>query len=264
MKIGEYSIGSKNMEVSDDVSGIVNSFEYMFKRVEELVQIVIMEQKRESDMKYEALRAQINPHFLFNTLNTIKWSAIMSGSENVSKMISALGKLLEVSMNKGEDEITLKEEMELTESYVYIQNIKNNDKLKLVFDIDEELQELKILKLILQPIVENSINHGLKNKPGSGEIRISAIIKENKLVVTVRDDGVGISEEKVERILYADDENGRHKYNGIGLNNIHERLKIKYGSDYGLSIESEEGKGTKVDIILPVIKNAALGGGYRD
>lgn len=264
MKIGEYSIGSKNMEFSDDVSGIVNSFEYMFKRVEELVQIVIMEQKRESDMKYEALRAQINPHFLFNTLNTIKWSAIMSGSENVSKMISALGKLLEVSMNKGEDEITLREEMELTESYVYIQNIKNNDKLKLFFDIDEKLQELKILKLILQPIVENSINHGLKNKPGSGEIIISALINNNKLVVTVRDDGVGISKEKVEGILYADDDNGRHKYNGIGLNNIHERLKIKYGSYYGLSIESEEGKGTKVDIILPVIKNTALGGGYLD
>jgi len=260
MKIGDYSVGLKNTEISDDVSGIVNSFEYMFKRVEELVEIVIKEQKHESDLKYETLRAQINPHFLFNTLNTIKWSALMSGSENVSKMISALGRLLEVSMNKGEDEITLKEEMELTEAYVYIQNMRYNDKLKLVFHVDEDISSLKILKLILQPIVENSIIHGLKSKTNFGEINIRALINDDKLLVTVKDNGVGISKDKINRILYTDYDMERQKYSSIGLINIHERLRIKYGKKYGLTIESEEGKGTIVSILLPVIKNTAIGG----
>ena len=254
-KIGDYRIGSKEPEQLDDVSDIVNSFDYMFKRVEDLVNIVIEEQKYENDLKYEALRAQINPHFLFNTLNTIKWSALMSGSENVSKMISSLGKLLEVSINKGEDEISLREELELIESYVYIQNIRFNDIFKLVFDVDEELKEAKVLKLILQPIVENSIIHGLKTKMSSGEITISAAVKESKLYITVKDNGVGISRDKVDRILNSDYENREHKYTSIGLINIHERLKIKYGNEYGLEIASEEGSGTMVSVLLPILKN---------
>lgn len=260
MKIGDHSIELKNMEYYDDVSGIVNSFEYMMKRVEELIATVIIEQKYESDLKYEALRAQINPHFLFNTLNTIKWSAMMSGSENVSKMISALGKLLEVSMNKGEDEITLREELELTECYLYIQNIRFNDKFTLNFEAVEQVRNLKILKLILQPIVENSIIHGLKSKTSGGEIRISATIKENKLLVLVQDNGVGISKDKINHILDPEQDPKLLKYSNIGLINIHERLKIKYGDEYGLIIESEEGKGTTVSILLPVIKSNSIGG----
>jgi sensor histidine kinase YesM len=255
MKIGDHIIGLKEMEYSDDVSGLVNSFEYMIKRVEELVGTVIEEQRYENELKYETLRAQINPHFLFNTLNTIKWTAMMGGSENVPKMISALGRLLEVSMNKGEDEITLKQELELTESYVYIENIKNNCSLKLTFDVDENTENLKILKLILQPIVENSIIHGFKNRKADDEIKIGAKTEENKLIVSVRDNGAGINKEKIDQILYSGLDQGRHKYSGIGLININERLRIKYGSDFGLKIESEENKGTTVSILLPIIKN---------
>lgn len=253
MKIGEHSIGLKKVQYSDDVSGIVNSFEYLMQRVEELVGTAIKEQKYENDLKYEALRAQINPHFLFNTLNTIKWSALMSGAENVSKMISALGRLLEVSMNKGDDEIPLREELELAGSYVYIQNIRYNNKFKLTYDPDARVSRLKILKLILQPIVENSIFHGLKNKTGTGEISISAFVRDDKLVVSVKDNGVGISRDKIEHIFEAEHEFAGHKFSRIGLINIHERLGIKYGREYGLKIESEEGKGTTVLIILPVI-----------
>ena len=260
MKIGDHSIGLKSMEYSDDVSGIVSRFEYMFKRVEELVEIVIREQKYESDLKYEALRAQINPHFLFNTLTTIKWSALMSGSENVSNMISALGKLLEVSMNKGEDEITIEEELELAKSYVYIQNIRFNDKYKLTFQVDEHVEGVKILKLLLQPIVENSIIHGLKNKTSDGEINISTMIKEDRLIVIVKDNGVGISKDKIDQIFDVADDPKQQKYSRIGLINIHERLKIKYGSEYGLVIQSEEGNGTAVSILLPVIKSTSVGG----
>lgn len=259
MKIGDHVVGMKNMEYSDDVSGIVNSFEYMIKRVGELVETIIAEQQYENELKYDTLRAQINPHFLFNTLNTIKWSAMMSGSQNVANMISALGKLLEVSMNKGDDEITLGEELELTKSYIYIENIKHNGELKLTYDQAQWTEHYKILKLILQPIVENSIIHGLKNRPG-GEISLSAEIKENKLLVKVKDNGSGISKEKIDQILDSGHDQGRHKYSSIGLINIHERLRIKYGADYGLFIESEENKGTVVSITLPVIKNDFIGG----
>jgi two-component system sensor histidine kinase YesM len=255
MKIGEHSIGLKDVDSFDDVSGLVISFEYMMKRVEELVNVVIQEQKRESDLKYEALRAQINPHFLFNTLNTIKWSALMSGSENVSKMISALGKLLEVSMNKGDDEIPLNEEIDLTEAYVYIQNIRFNDKIKLIYNIDEYLGKLKVLKLILQPIVENAIIHGFKDKTTCGEINIVAELRINKLVLVVKDNGSGISKDKIQRIFETNDDLQKQKYSSIGLWNINERLKIKYGNEYSLTIESEEGKGTTVFVLLPIIEN---------
>jgi two-component system sensor histidine kinase YesM len=180
---------------------------------------------------------------------------MMGGSENVPKMISALGRLLEVSMNKGEDEITLKQELELTESYVYIENIKNNCGLKLTFDVDENTENLKILKLILQPIVENSIIHGFKNRKADDEIKIGAKTEENKLIVSVRDNGAGINKEKIDQILYSGLDQGRHKYSGIGLININERLRIKYGSDFGLKIESEENEGTTVSILLPILKS---------
>lgn len=255
MKVGEHIVGLQTDNYPDDVSGIVGSFDYLFKRIEALVKKVIDEQRREYELTYEALRAQITPHFLFNTLETIKWSAIMSGKSSVSRMISALGKLLEASMGKGEEEISFKEEIELVEAYVFIQNARYNDKFVLNVEMDESVQNLKVLKMILQPLVENSIIHGLRNKDGEGVISIKAERHESTVRVCVADNGEGIGSEKLQQILTNSIDDVRsQKFSGIGLININERLKMKYGKEYGLSISSEYGQGTSVTVTLPVME----------
>ncbi|WP_339372296.1 cache domain-containing sensor histidine kinase [Paenibacillus elgii] len=252
-KIGIYSLGTKEIEYSNDVNGIVKSFDHLFKRIDELVQKVMEEQKREQELKYEALKAQINPHFLFNTLNIIKWTAMMNGAANASNMIADLGRLLEVSMKKGEEEITLKEEMQLLQAYMNIQNARYNDSFELVFDIDPQLERHKIMKLLLQPVVENGILHGLKNKRSGGRIEIRAGLHKGRLRIDVADNGDGMTTHRIAEIF---DEAGerqghRHKFSGIGLRNIHDRLRLKYGEPFGLYIASIPGQGTTVSVTVP-------------
>jgi len=254
MKVGAYSVGVKENENLDDVNGLIHSFDNMLNRVEELVNTVVQEQKLENDLRYEALRAQINPHFLFNTLSTIKWSAKMSGADNVSKMISALGKLLEVSINKGEEEITLREELELVKCYIYIQNVRYNDKFEMRINVnDESIYSYKVLKLILQPIVENSIIHGFEDINDNCKIEINAYIREESIVIEVVDNGIGIDANKIEYLLH-NNQNTKNRFNGIGLNNVHERIKLKYGQNYGLSITSDTERATKVSLSIPKIQ----------
>lgn len=254
MKIGEHYIKWPEGDFPDDVSGIVRSFDCLFEKIEELVEVVIEEKRKEQELKYEALRAQITPHFLFNTLNTIKWSAVMSGADNVARMIAALGKLLEVSMSKGEEEVPLREELQLIESYVFIQNVRYNDKYVLKIEAEEGIDQLKVPKLILQPLVENAIIHGLKNIEGKGVITIQARKMDGYLKVSVVDNGAGIPEEKIWQILYdALGEGRKQKFSGIGLSNVHERLKLRYGERFGINLSSQVGSGTTVDLMLPII-----------
>lgn len=254
MKVGAYSVDVKENENLDDVNGLVRSFDNILNRTEELVSVVIEEQKRENDLRYEALRAQINPHFLFNTLSTIKWSAKMSGANHVAKMISSLGRLLEVSVSKGEEHIPLSEEIELLKCYIYIQNMRYNDKFELVINVaDESCYSYKVLKLILQPIVENSIIHGFVDKDENCIIKIDAYLKEGHIIINVTDNGSGINDNKVEQLLNVESTE-RQKFSGIGLKNVHERIRMKYGGNYGLSISSEIGKGTAVSLTIPIIE----------
>lgn len=257
-KIGVYSLGTKDIIYSNDVNSIVKSFDHLFNRVDELVRKVVEEQRREQELKYEALKAQINPHFLFNTLNIIKWTAMMNGAMNASNMIADLGSLLEVSMKKGEEEITIQEEMHLIKAYMNIQNARYNDSIELHTEIDPGLYDYRILKLLLQPVVENCILHGLKTKKTGGRIEISARLGEGCLQIDVTDDGEGIEEQRIDQILDYSNENADnpHKFSGIGLRNIDERLRLKYGDRYGLRISSAVGQGTTVSVMIPAIKKA--------
>jgi two-component system sensor histidine kinase YesM len=231
------------------------SINYMISRIEELINIVIDEQKVKSQLKYEALRSQINPHFLFNTLNIIKWSAKMSGANNVSKMISSLGILLETSMNKGDDEISFKEELELIKAYMFIQNVRYNDAFLLKINIPEEILNFKVLKFILQPIVENSIIHGFKNLKAENIISIKAEKAESYIKLTINDNGQGIEDKILQKIINDVEANDiKKKYSSIGLKNIADRIKLKYGNQYTLEIESLRDEGTTVLLTLPIIK----------
>lgn len=257
-KIGIYSLDTQDISYSNDVYEIVKSFDHLFKRVDELVQKVVEDERRGQELKYEALKAQINPHFLFNTLNIIKWTAMMNGAVNASNMIADLGQLLEVSMKKGHEEITLKEEMQLVAAYMNIQNARFNESVELCTDIAPELENYKIIKLLLQPIVENCILHGLKNRKSGGIIRVSAHVHEMRLLqIDVSDNGTGMTPHRIHEMLSETDTESdlHHKFSGVGLRNIHERLQIKYGEEYGLHISSLPEQGTTVSVMLPVIRN---------
>ena len=255
MKIGDYRIDLREENFPDDVSGIVGSFDYLFEKIEELVNTVIEKKRREHELKYGALQAQITPHFLFNTLNVIKWSAVMSGAGNVAKMIAALGKLLEVSLGKSDEEVAFQEEIELIEAYVFIQNVRYNDKYILKVEAEEKIYALKLPKLILQPLVENAIIHGLKNVEGQGTIIITATDQDGFLRVSITDNGEGIPAEKIRQLLInPNQEMRKQRFSGIGLHNVDERLKLRYGKHYGIKISSKVGCGTIVELTLPIIK----------
>jgi len=254
IKIGNYSVSSDEDYFNDDMNVMNKSIDYMINRIEELVKLVIAEQKAKSRLKYEALRAQINPHFLFNTLNIIKWSAKMSGATHVSKMIASLGKLLETSMNKGDDEITFREELELINAYMFIQNTRYNGAFTLNIDVPDDILDMKVLKLILQPIVENSIIHGFDTLKPKNIITIKAVKYDTYIKLTVTDNGHGIDAKKLREITEGIEiHDTKSRFSSIGLKNVADRIKLEYGNGYTLEIDSIIEEGTTVSLILPII-----------
>jgi two-component system, sensor histidine kinase YesM len=251
MSIGEYRPSDmalvaqkRGSIIKSDVSDLVTNVEYLAERTEDLVKRVLEEQDLKASLQYEALRAQINPHFLFNTLNTIRWSALMNGNKTTVKMITELGKLMEVSMNKGNEEISLRQEIELVEAYVYIQNIRFNNVITLTVHLPGELQNHRIIKLLLQPIVENAVSHGLKYLLGWIDVNVYA--QENALIVDVTDSGAGFPDS-------APDSSGPNvPMSGIGLKNVRERIQLRYGFSFGLLISPENVR-ARVRLVLPLL-----------
>ena len=252
-------ISSGNFEVKVDVESkdelglLSKNFNLMTVKIKSLIDEVEEKQKTEQRLKFEALQAQINPHFLFNTLNTIKLAAETSQAYNIGNMIKELGQLLEYSMDFSEDEITLERELGCIESFIFLQNLRFNQMIRLTMDIDEGLMKAPILKFILQPIVENSIIHGFSNA-GSGEINVSAKKTGDEMTISVRDNGKGIPDGSRHSIFAGDGsiEKRGKKYSKIGLHNVRKRIQLKYGEDYGLTILSGEGAGTEVVIKIPL------------
>lgn len=223
----------------------------MVDYIETLSAHTIKQKEIEQNLRYEMLRAQLNPHFLFNTLNVIKWSAMISGAGNIADMITSLGVLLENTLNRGEEEGALREEIRVAKAWVEIKNWALKNRIRIHDDIPEALKECRVIRFFLQPLVENAILHGMEDVE-NGEIWISAELHDNRLCVTVRDNGTGIGAEKLDKILLELDAGQKHRHvTGIGLASIHELMRLRYGADYGLSIESEKGAGTKVYAVFP-------------
>ena len=207
--------------------------------------------KRQREL--DALQAKINPHFLYNTLDSVVWMAETGNNQGVVKMVTALASLFRISIAKGHDTITLKEELAHVESYLDIQAMRYKDKFRFSIFLPEELENVPTIKLIIQPIVENSIYHGIKYLQEEGLIEISAkAVEKDKIEIKVKDNGVGMPPDVLSTILDKESErNHISDGNGIGLINIDERIKLSYGDEYGLSIESELDEGTTVTITIP-------------
>ena len=232
-----------------EIESLGNSFNMMTGRMDTLIKQVKEETRLHQEARLEALQAQINPHFLINTLNSIRWMANISGNKNVSNMISNLGHILEGSIYNTQEEITLKEELRYLQSYIELQKMRFGNQFDLVVSLSGDLLDCLLPRFILQPIVENSILHGLSNNI-SGVITITGRRDGEDIFLEVHDNGVGIAEEKISGILQEKNEK-RGKLSNIGLSNVHQRIKLNYGDAYGLDIKSGINMGTSVIIKLP-------------
>jgi len=227
----------------------------MMERVKGLIEQVEFESNQKRQAEFAALQAQIKPHFLYNTLYAIKQLCRMNEVEDAEVMVSALAAFFRISVSKGEEIITVKDEISHVENYLIIQHMRYKDKISYSIDVDQDLYSYTVVKLMLQPIVENAIYHGINNKRGMGTINIKGYIEGEDLIFEVKDDGIGITPEKINEItnlLQSREKNSASL--GMGLFNVHERIRIMFGLEYGIKIESRYQAGTTVYIRVPAIK----------
>lgn len=214
---------------------------------------VIEEQKKLRKAEFEVLQAQINPHFLYNTLDAIVWSAEAGNQKQVVSMVGSLSDFFKSSLNKGKEIVSVRDELQHIRSYLEIQQIRYQDILSYEVDVPESLNECTIPKITLQPVVENALYHGIKNRRALGKITVKGIDEGDTMVLTVSDDGIGMDEERLQEVRQALSDNRLDNGQVYGLYNVNERIRLNYGDDYGITIESTKGEGTCVKIKLPKI-----------
>jgi len=215
-----------------------------------LMEEIVAEQEKKRKSEFDSLQAQINPHFLYNTLDSIVWMVESERYQEAISMVTALANLFRISLSKGKNIITIREEIEHEQNYLYIQKIRYKNRFQIKIDIEPEIYECSTIKLIVQPLLENAIYHGVESMYGEGEITIKGYLKNNDIYIDVIDNGLGMPEESVEFLL-TDDSRVHKKGSGIGLSNVHQRIQLYFGKEYGLEIKSVLDEGTTVRIKLP-------------
>lgn len=246
---------------ADEIAELGLSFNIMIGKIQELLAAKMKEQESLKKAELRALQAQINPHFLYNTLDTIIWMAETQQTEQVVQLVSALSSFFRISLSKGRDWITIGEEIERTRSYLTIQKMRYRDILDFRIEVDDAVANNTILKLILQPLVENALYHGIKNKRSGGEITVRARQHgDGQIVLEVEDNGIGFTPERLEhvRAQIDDDSDEIRLESGFGIDNVNKRVKLLYGRQYGLSIESAHQVGTRVTLVIPAITGEAV------
>lgn len=233
-----------------EVQELSDSFEHMVLRIQELMTTVREEEINLRKTELKALQAQINPHFLYNTLDSIAWMCEQGRNADAVRMVHALARLFRISISRGHELIPIAKEIEHAESYLQIQMYRYKNQFTYDFDVDPDCLGYYCNKITLQPIIENSINHGLDLMVDEGRIDVLVRQDGDDIVFSVRDNGVGMSEEQIEAIM----QHGPTDRTGIGIKNVNDRLKIYFGKSYGLHITSEPDIGTCVEIRMPKIK----------
>lgn len=240
----------------DEIGDLYGSFNKMIKNIIQLIEDNKKEQQALQKAELKALQAQINPHFLYNTLDAIVWMTETNNNDKVVEITKAFSSFFRIALSKGNEWITVAEEIEHNRSYLIIQGMRYSDILTYQIHVDDSILNYRILKLILQPLVENALYHGIKNKRTPGLIRVSAKrIDGNKLCLDVIDNGNGMTKERLREVIaYVNDDSlSSKKSEGYGLRNVNQRIKLYYGRHYGLTIKSEYKKGTHVSVIIPLV-----------
>lgn len=235
-----------------EIRHLGHSIQESYEEIDSLMKKIVLEQNERRKSELEALQSQINPHFLYNTLESITWMVEGERNDEAVFMISQLARLFRISLSKGKTVISVKDELQHAQSYVNIQKIRYKNSFSVVFDVEPEAANYCTVKLILQPILENAINYGVRGMEDCGEIKVTGSVKNNRVILAVIDNGLGMTEEDARLVLT--DSNRVHKHgSGVGLVNIHRRIQLLFGMEYGLRIESELDEGTIVWIELPAV-----------
>ncbi|GIP32512.1 sensor histidine kinase [Paenibacillus sp. J2TS4] len=239
------------MASTNEIAQLARAFNMMVGEIKKLMKQIVAEQefKRKSELK--ALQAQINPHFIYNTLDSIVWMAEAKKNEEVVWMTSSLAKMLRIGIHRDDEVIPIWMEVEHIRSYLRIQQMRYEDQLNFRIEMNPEITMFKTLKVILQPFVENAIYHGIKNRYGMGTVRITGEPQGNHIVFEVMDDGIGMTPEQLSAALRG---SGTKERKRIGIANVHERIQLYFGQDYGVTFESRPGEGTKVTILIPKLE----------
>ena len=246
-----FSFNEKDEKVSE-IKILSDSFGHMSVRIKELMEKVRREETELRKTELKALQAQINPHFLYNTLDSIQWMCERGETDNASKMVGAMAKLFRISISRGHELITIKDEINHVKNYLVIQSFRYREQFSYSFEVDEKLETFLCNKITLQPLVENAIYHGIDRLVDEGEIKITvkeAEDDQNDILMIVEDNGVGMSEEQCRKILCKE----RSDSSGIGVKNVNDRLKIYFGEKYGLTVKSELDVGTVMTARIPKI-----------
>ena len=236
---------------SYEVQHLGKSVQDMKFRIKGLMQDIVNEHEEKRKSEFDSLQAQINPHFLYNTLDIIVWQIENEKQSEAVHTVTALARFFRLSLGKGKNIVTVRDEIDHVKNYLMIQHMRFKNKFDYEFDIAEDVLELPSLKLMLQPLVENAIYHGMEFMDGDGMIMVKAWRKEDELYLSVADNGLGMTEDKVEMILTGESTSGNGRGSGIGVKNVNERIKLYFGEAYGLTIDSEPDEGTTVIIHLP-------------
>ena len=244
---------SFNVKQKDEVGILGTEFNRMLRRMKELISEIYVIQSRKKEADLEALQSQINPHFIYNTLETIRMTAEINDDEEVAEMTFTLGKLLRYSINRGRETVELREELQHLERYLQLLRYRFSNRFVVTVDIPPELMTFPVMKLTFQPIVENAVLHGMEGKPNEVTIRLSAELKEQLIIFSIKDEGAGMDGMTLD--LLRQSMNGTRdagsSKTGVGLRNVNERIRLHYGETYGLEIESKWGEGTTVHLKLP-------------
>lgn len=243
----------KSVEGGDEIDVLTNSFNCMILQIGELVDNIKQEQLNLRDTELKLLQAQINPHFLYNTLDTIIWLAEDNKKEEVVSMVSSLSDFFRTTLSEGRAQITLEEEELQVRSYLQIQQFRYRDIMEYTIDIPKELYQYSIIKLTLQPLVENALYHGIKNKRGLGKIQVTGKLMGDIIVLAVEDNGIGMEQEALQALAKKVKQRriGENIEGSFGLCNVDERLRLNYGPEYGLTFHSKHGEWTKVEVTIP-------------
>lgn len=253
--VAEYEAGEKPeiyIGGSLEIRHLGESIQRSYERIDALMHKIVFEQNERRKSELDALQSQINPHFLYNALDSITWMVEGERNDDAVFMISELAKLFRISLSKGRTIISIRDELQHAQSYMNIQKIRYKNRFSICFEVEPEVYSCCIVKLVLQPILENAINYGVSGMEDCGEIMVTGRLEDGKVILSVADNGVGMTADEVDFVL-TDSNRIRKHGSGVGLVNVNNRIQILFGKEYGLVVESEPDEGTTVSICIPAV-----------
>ena len=257
---GDFAVRLKENRC-DEIGKLNRIFNKAIKEINELMQKDTQSEILNKEMEFKTLQSQMNPHFLYNTLDTINWLAFKEKQTEICNLVAAISSLIRASISNKKSIITIEQELDYVKNYIYIQHIRYKDRFDIIYDIDESLLKQAVPKLIIQPIVENAIIHGIENSKNKNLLYISVKRENECIIIIVKDTGIGMTDEKVSELLKEPlnaegDEQKAHT--NLGLYAVHKRIQLMYGDLYGLTVQSQAGEGTTVTLHIPFTKKQEM------